>query len=221
MTENSDRIERTIELLLYAPLGIGLFLKDTAPQFVDMFVSRGPRRDRPPPRRGPTARHDRAQPRPGRDGIRTADRARACRADRRRRAPHGGGPARLVRADGAAPRRPSPAAHPTRRGPSPRPLAEAAPAPAPAPGYTAPAASTVPAPKVDVGSSKTNGGPLGNGDGTESAELPIPGYDALSASQVVQRLVGLSADELAAVHAYEAAHRQRRTIIGKIEQLAG
>ena len=29
MTENSDRIERTIELLLYAPLGIGLFLKDT------------------------------------------------------------------------------------------------------------------------------------------------------------------------------------------------
>jgi hypothetical protein len=77
----------------------------------------------------------------------------------------------------------------------------------------------VPAPKVDVGSS--NGSPGGNGAGSESAELPIPGYDALSASQVVQRLVGLSADELAAVHAYEATHRQRRTILGKIEQLAG
>ena len=41
MTENPDRIERTIELLLYAPIGVGLCLKDTAPQFVDMFVSRG------------------------------------------------------------------------------------------------------------------------------------------------------------------------------------
>ena len=94
-----------------------------------------------------------------------------------------------------------------------------APGPSPAPGYTAPAETAVPAPKVDVGSS--NGSPGGNGAGTESAELPIPGYDALSASQVVQRLVGLSADELAAVHAYEATHRQRRTILGKIEQLAG
>jgi hypothetical protein len=94
-----------------------------------------------------------------------------------------------------------------------------APAPSPVPGYTTPGETAVPAPKVDVGSS--NGSPGSNGAGTESAELPIPGYDALSASQVVQRLVGLSADELAAVHAYEATHRQRRTILGKIEQLAG
>jgi hypothetical protein len=98
-------------------------------------------------------------------------------------------------------------------------VSEDAPASAPAPEYKAPAKRAVPAPKVDVGSS--NGGPVANGDGTESAALPIPGYDALSASQVVQRLVGLSPDELAAVHAYEATHRQRRTIIGKIEQLAG
>src|SRR5262249_43908676 len=41
MTENHDRIERTLEVLLYAPLGFGLFLKDTAPTFVNMFVSRG------------------------------------------------------------------------------------------------------------------------------------------------------------------------------------
>jgi hypothetical protein len=33
--------------------------------------------------------------------------------------------------------------------------------------------------------------------------------------------MGLSRDELDAVHAYEASHRQRRTILGKIEQLAG
>jgi hypothetical protein len=60
-----------------------------------------------------------------------------------------------------------------------------------------------------------------NGNAPVSADLPIPGYDALSASQVVERLSGLGRDELDAVHAYEAAHRQRRTILGKIEQLAG
>jgi hypothetical protein len=53
-----------------------------------------------------------------------------------------------------------------------------------------------------------------------SSELPIPGYDALSASQVVERLAGLSVDELSVVEAYETAHRKRRTILGKIEQLA-
>jgi hypothetical protein len=50
--------------------------------------------------------------------------------------------------------------------------------------------------------------------------LAIPGYDALSASQVVERLAGLSGDELAAVRQYEAGHRRRRTILGKIEQLS-
>jgi hypothetical protein len=51
------------------------------------------------------------------------------------------------------------------------------------------------------------------------AQLAIPGYDALSASQVVEHLAGLSGDELAAVREYEASHRRRRTILGKIEQL--
>ena len=50
--------------------------------------------------------------------------------------------------------------------------------------------------------------------------LAIPGYDALSASQVVERLAGLSGEELAAVREYEAGHRRRRTILGKIEQLS-
>jgi hypothetical protein len=50
--------------------------------------------------------------------------------------------------------------------------------------------------------------------------LAIPGYDALSASQVVERLAGLTGDELAAVRQYEAEHRRRRTILGKIEQLS-
>ena len=63
--------------------------------------------------------------------------------------------------------------------------------------------------------------PAPGADAPASDELPIPGYDALSASQVVERLAGLGREELDAVHAYENAHRQRRTILGKIEQLAG
>ena len=49
--------------------------------------------------------------------------------------------------------------------------------------------------------------------------LAIPGYDALSASQVVQRLAGLSADELEAVRLYELATRRRKTILSRIDQL--
>jgi hypothetical protein len=55
-----------------------------------------------------------------------------------------------------------------------------------------------------------------------SAErLAIPGYDSLSASQVVQRLAGLSSDELAAVGEYESAHRGRRTVLTRVGQLQG
>jgi hypothetical protein len=57
-------------------------------------------------------------------------------------------------------------------------------------------------------------------DAAARAELPIPGYDALSASQVVERLTGLADEELDAVRDYETTHRNRRTILGKIEQLA-
>ena len=52
-----------------------------------------------------------------------------------------------------------------------------------------------------------------------SAGLAIPGYDSLSASQVVPRLAGLAEDELEAVRFYESATRGRRTILSKIAQL--
>jgi len=53
----------------------------------------------------------------------------------------------------------------------------------------------------------------------EAALLAIPDYDSLAASQVVPRLAGLTPDELEAVRAYEAAHRARRTILGRVAQL--
>lgn len=50
-------------------------------------------------------------------------------------------------------------------------------------------------------------------------DLAIPGYDSLSASQVVSRLAGLAPAELEAVRGYEGASRGRRTILTKIAQL--
>jgi hypothetical protein len=55
--------------------------------------------------------------------------------------------------------------------------------------------------------------------GPGAATLAIPDYDSLSASQVVPRLEGLADDELAEVRAYETAHRGRKTILNKIDQL--
>ena len=49
--------------------------------------------------------------------------------------------------------------------------------------------------------------------------LAIPGYDALSASQVVPRLEGLNAPELEAVRAYEESGRGRKTVLSRIAQL--
>lgn len=59
----------------------------------------------------------------------------------------------------------------------------------------------------------------GRANGGGSGVLPLDGYDHLAARQVVDRLAGLDADELDAVERYELAHRRRRTVLGKIEQL--
>lgn len=97
--------------------------------------------------------------------------------------------------------------------------------PPPRPG--APTLSVVsdptPAPAATPGSSS-------NGDGAAAAAstgdpapdpsaLAIPGYDSLSASQVVPRLEGLTSDELETVRTYEQATRGRKTILSKIAQL--
>jgi hypothetical protein len=95
---------------------------------------------------------------------------------------------------------PAPAASTTAASPAPAPVAPTPPV-APPPVVTAPpvVTPTPPAPPTDG--------------------LAIPGYDALSASQVVQRLAGLSGPELEDVRAYEAATRGRKTILHRVEQL--
>jgi hypothetical protein len=61
-------------------------------------------------------------------------------------------------------------------------------------------------------------------EGRRRAALPnlaIPGYEALSASQVVRRLDGLGPGELEAIYEHEAATRRRRTILHRTQQLLG
>ena len=66
--------------------------------------------------------------------------------------------------------------------------------------------------------SPASGGPA---TAPDAASLAIPGYDTLSASQVVPRLEGLTPSELEAVRAYEVATRGRKTVLTRIDQLRG
>jgi hypothetical protein len=189
MTDTPDRLERTLEVLLYAPLGIGLFLKDSAPTFVDMFVSRGRAEV---DQRVTTARSlGQVALAFGPPVIRKKVEEKVADARDRVGSLFGSS---TTGDSGRAPNSTT--------------------APEPAPPPAAPVADT-------ISDAAAVAEPQSNGDLASSSALPIPGYDALSASQVVERLIGLAPDELDAVHAYEATHRQRRTILGKIEQLAG
>lgn len=52
-----------------------------------------------------------------------------------------------------------------------------------------------------------------------AAELPIAEYESLAAAQVVARLTDLDDEALAQVQAFERAHRNRRTVLNRIDQL--
>jgi hypothetical protein len=203
MTTRDERVGRALDVLVYAPLGLGLWLRDLTPSLVDTLVSRG--------RAEVDRRHEQAQ-----QHVTTARsmgevalafgvpklRARAERevkaqvdavrqhADRLVGNLGGGG-----RTNGAGASTASPSA-----------AAATTPPPRHAPAADAPAV---------VDDTATPAEPRS----ASSAHLPIPGYDALSASQVVERLAGLAEDDLHAVREYETSNRNRRTILGKIDQL--
>src|SRR5581483_10005479 len=85
--------------------------------------------------------------------------------------------------------------------------------PGPAPGRRGGSAGPSPtAARPGAASDRRTGGgaPEGNGHVPAVATLAIPGFDTLSASQVVQRLDGLNRAELVSVRAYEASTRGRR-----------
>lgn len=90
------------------------------------------------------------------------------------------------------------------------------PAPRPATAPTTPAAPPTPRPAPTPPPASRNGSEVTVHDANN---LAIPGYDSLSASQVVERLAGLNAEELEAIGSYESAGRGRRTILNRVAQL--
>ena len=64
-------------------------------------------------------------------------------------------------------------------------------------------------------------GPLAVVHDHEPPAPPFDGYEHLAAAQVVQLLGRLPHGELLLIQEYEAAHRARRTILAKLDQLLG
>ena len=87
----------------------------------------------------------------------------------------------------------------------------AGPPPRPAPVAPAAAARAHP-PHAETPTSGTPGT-------RDPVELPIEEYESLAASQVVARLPTLTPGELREIRRFEARHRGRRTVLGKIDQL--
>lgn len=195
MTERKDRIEHTLEVLVYAPIGVGLYLKDMGPTFVNMFVARGraeiDRRQAQVQQRTTTAKSV------GQVAIAFGVPMVKQRVEREVDTARERAQTLLGSIGGSDGTNGAPVAHTVATAPTPTPPA--------------------PAPKIPEASAAAPGDTSGS---QADPMLPIPGYNSLSASQVVERLAGLSGDELEAVRAFEASNRKRRTILGKIDQIS-
>jgi len=222
MTDHKDRIEHTLEVLVLAPIGVGLYLKDMGPTFVNMFVARGraeiDRRQAQVQQRTTTAKSI------GQVAMTFGVPMVRQRVEREVDSARQRAQTFLGALPGVDTSGPKPVAKET-KAPSP-PKDMTRPTGAKPPTRATPAAEHPSTNKSHTNGAGANGAVAAdaltaNGSSGAGDSLPIPGYDALSASQVVERLTGLAPSELDAVQAYEAAHRQRRTILGKIEQLAG
>ncbi|HEV3133140.1 MAG TPA: hypothetical protein VG348_00375 [Acidimicrobiia bacterium] len=198
---DDGRTERALDLLVYAPVGVALYLRDTVPTFVNLFVSRG--RAELGQRRQ-QAENQVAQARAmgefavnfGGPKVREHVEKGIALARKGAESVLGG-----AEDDGGVPD-----------------AADDTPSPAPAPRPDRAAANSRAASKP-AGESTNTSTATTAAPAPAATTLVIPDYDELSASQVVERLDGLPPSELDAVRAYEEAHRARRTILYKIEQL--
>ena len=198
---DDGKTERALDLLVYAPVGVALYLRDTVPTFVNLFVSRG--------RAELGQRRQQAQ-----------NQVAQAKAMGEFAVNFGGPKVREHVEKGIALARKSAESvlgGAGEEGGVPDP-ADEAPSPALAPRPDRAAANSK-APKRPTGESTATATATTAAPAPASTTLVIPDYDELSASQVVERLDGLPASELDAVRAYEEAHRARRTILYKIEQL--
>ncbi len=194
--QGRDRLAKALEVALFAPLGVGLYLKDMAPSFLNIFVARGraelDRRQEQVDRR---VRHAKGM---GEVAVAFGVPMLRKKADEKLTEARGRAEATLrtagLRRDG----------EPARAGRPPRP-------------ETAAERSVPEAPRREAGvAAEADDAPVVRATGPT---LAIPGYDSLSASQVVEHLAGLGGADLEAVRLYESSHRNRRTILGKIDQL--
>jgi len=198
---DNGKTDRALDLLVYAPVGVALYLRDTVPTFVNLFVSRG--------RAELGQRRQQAQ-----------DQVAQAKAMGEFAVNFGGPKVREHVEKGIALARKGAESVLAGAGDEGgvQGVADEAPSPAPAPRPESAAANSTAA-------SRPGGESTNTSTTTTAAPAPaattlvIPDYDELSASQVVERLDGLPASELDAVRAYEEAHRARRTILYKIEQL--
>jgi hypothetical protein len=193
MTTRDERVGQALDVLVYAPLGLGLWLRDLAPSVIDTLVSRG--RAEVERRQEQAQQHVTTARSMGEVALAFGLPKLRARAERQVKAVRDQAD-RVVGNIGAGARS-NGAGVPA--------------APSSAPPRHAPAPDAVPV----VDDVATPAEPRS----ASSAHLPIPGYDALSASQVVERLAGLTGADLGAVRDYEASNRNRRTILGKIDQL--
>ena len=201
MSDNG-KTERALDLLVYAPVGVALYLRDTVPTFVNLFVSRG--------KAELGQRRQQAQ-----------DQVAQAKAMGEFAVNFGGPKVREHVEKGIALARKG--AESVLGGTGDEDgvpdAAEDVQSPAPAPRPDPAAANSRAASRPAGKSSNTSTTATTAAPAPAATTLVIPDYDELSASQVVERLDGLQAGELDAVRAYEEAHRSRRTILYKIEQL--
>jgi hypothetical protein len=209
-------VEKAVELLVYAPVGMALYVRDMLPSMVGIFVARGKREVQshrtpapPPPAPVPPEVKRRIDESVGMakvvaEGGFGMAREVAGSSLGVARDVAGSALAQFLamRANGTEPAPPPP--------PPPRDAARGSEPSAPPSPSTPPVATPHPGPpdaawRTDVPASDA---------------LPIPDYDELSASQVVERLEGLDAESLEAIRCYETDHRGRNTILGKIAQLS-
>jgi hypothetical protein len=190
VADDNSTSEKALDLLVYGPLGLALYVRDTVPTFARVFVSRG--------RSEVDARRRKA-------GDKVAEQVSNARSLGEFAVNVGAPKVRAKVEEGI-------------RGA--RELAEQAFTGLVVPDDGSPVAPGEAPPRP--GRAAAPPSPVERNARREAAAgLAIPDYDELSASQVVERLAGLPADQLAAVRTYEEAHRGRRTILFKIDQLSG
>jgi hypothetical protein len=224
VADEKPPVQKAVELFVYAPVGAAYYVRDMLPSVMGIFVSRGkreveshiPGRTPPPPPPVPPEVKRRIDESMGvakymaEGGLGVArDVAGSSLGVAREVAGSALAQFLAMRSNGT-------------------PLAEeaaarladdvaASAAASAAPSVRAPSAAPSAAPSVEEVSWQTDVPPA---DIPASDALPIPDYDELSASQVVERLEGLDRESLDAIRRYETEHRGRNTILGKIAQLS-